>query len=153
MRILDVTCGARAIWFDKNHPDTTYVDIRPEVSPGVIANSMNLPVSIGRDFDLIVFDPPHANFGKNGNMTKNYGHWTAAQIKELCLGVAMEAHRITRPDALMAFKWNDHDTKLSSILDLMTTWWEPLFGQTTSVRTMRASTTYWVQLRRKEIPA
>lgn len=152
MRILDVTAGNRAIWFNKEHPMTTYVDIRPEVSPGIVANSMNLPVSAGRDFDLVVFDPPHVNFGKNGNMTKNYGHWTTSEIKELVLGVALEAHRVTKANALMAFKWNDHDTRLAAVLDLMAPWWEPLFGQVTSTRTTRLSTTCWVQLRRIDNP-
>ena len=57
-----------------------------------------------------------------------------------------EAHRICKPEAFMVFKWNDHDTKLESMLKLMSPYWKPLFGQTTSVRTMRASTTYWVML-------
>lgn len=27
-KILDATCGSRSIWFDKNNPDTLYVDRR-----------------------------------------------------------------------------------------------------------------------------
>lgn len=148
MRILDITCGTRSIWFNKNHPCAVYVDIRPEVNPQVIADVTGLLPDGIRDISLVVFDPPHANFGKNGNMSKNYGHFTAEQIKGLISGAALQTYRVTKDGAFMAFKWNDHDTKLESVLELLAPYWEPLFGQKTSVRTMRASTTYWVQLRR-----
>lgn len=29
-KILDVTCGAKTIWFDKNHPAAVYCDKRRE---------------------------------------------------------------------------------------------------------------------------
>lgn len=29
-KILDVTCGSRSIWFDKNHPAAVYCDKRKE---------------------------------------------------------------------------------------------------------------------------
>ena len=29
-KILDVTCGMRGIWFNKNHPDVIYCDRRKE---------------------------------------------------------------------------------------------------------------------------
>lgn len=29
-KILDVTCGSRSIWFDKNHPAALYCDVRDE---------------------------------------------------------------------------------------------------------------------------
>ncbi len=148
MRIVDLTAGNRAIWFNKDYPGVAYCDIRPEVEPKFLVNATNTHLAEDH-FDLVVFDPPHANFGKNGNMTKIYGHWTAKQIKELISGAAKEAHRITRRNALMAFKWNDHDLKLEKALKLMSEYWEPLFGHVVSARkATRASTTFWVQLKR-----
>ncbi len=151
LRILDMTAGARAIWFDKSHPLCHFVDIRECVGPDFVADSRRLPLGIEPDtYSLVVFDPPHVNFSKNGKMAKNYGHHTSAEIKTFIAGASKEAHRVSKPNALMAFKWNDHDLKLESALKLMAEYWEPLFGQKTSVRTMRVSTTYWVMLKRKE---
>lgn len=31
-KILDATCGGRTIWFDKNNPDTLYVDRKRETA-------------------------------------------------------------------------------------------------------------------------
>ena len=146
MKILDMTAGNRAVWFNKNHPLATFVDMRPEVSPEIIADSGNLPMN--GLFDLVLFDPPHVNSGANSNTTKSYGHHTAAQIREFVTRAAAEAHRVTRTDALMAFKWNDHDQKLATVLALMATWWEPLFGATTTMATKHRSMTQWVMLRR-----
>lgn len=149
MRILDMSAGRRGIWFNKNHPDATYLDCRPEVNPDMVADTRKLPEVIGKGFGLVVFDPPHINFGKNGKMSKNYGHHTTAQIRDIIALSAFEAHRVSAKDAFMAFKWNTHDQPLQKVLALMAEWWEPLFGHKVSVRTMRASTTYWVMLRRK----
>ena len=57
MKILDISAGNRAVWFDKNHPDAIYLDIRPEVEPTIVADARALPAEIGEDFDLILFDP------------------------------------------------------------------------------------------------
>ena len=34
-KILDVTCGSRTIWFNKNHPAAVYCDIREEELTGI----------------------------------------------------------------------------------------------------------------------
>lgn len=151
MRILDLSAGNRAIWWDKKYRDALFVDKREAVKPDIRCDTCSLPDEVGVGYDLLVFDPPHANFGANSNFSKSYGHHTAAEIKATILGTAQEAHRVSRPDALMAFKWNDHDTKLSTVLALMDPWWEPLFGHNVSSRTKHSSTTYWVLLRRRDL--
>jgi hypothetical protein len=151
MRILDLSAGNRGIWFDKTHQDCVYVDIRPSVRPTVIADSRALPFS-AYQFDLVVFDPPHVNGGSNSNISKDYGHHTASAIRDIIICSAHEAHRVSQPQALMAFKWNDHDRKLSPILALMASWWRPLFGQLVSVRTKHSSQTYWVMCQRVPNP-
>jgi hypothetical protein len=99
---------------------------------------------------LIVFDPPHVNFGKNAELSKTYGWHTTDEIRDVIAKSAAEAHRVSKPDALMAFKWNDHDQKLEKVMALMAQWWEPLFGHKTSTRTKHSSTTYWVMMRRRD---
>lgn len=132
LRILDLTPGNRGIWFDKNDQRVSFAT---EDNDG---------------FGLVVFDPPHANYGANSNMALDYGHHTAEEIRQFITNGAMMAHRRSVQDALMAFKWNDHDRKLTPILELMAPWWEPLFGQRTAIRTKHACSTYWVMLVRRE---
>jgi hypothetical protein len=145
VKILDLSAGNRAIWFNKAHPNATYIDIRPDVWPDVVADSRALPAKIGGDFDLVVFDPPHKNNAATGNMVRNYGHWTAEQITEIVKGTAKEAHRVARENGLMAFKWNEHTRRLRSVLSLLAPYWEPLFGHGV---THQQRGTSWVMLRR-----
>jgi hypothetical protein len=43
MRILDLTAGNRAIWFNKAHPLAVYIDKRAEVNPTIVADNTALP--------------------------------------------------------------------------------------------------------------
>ena len=147
MKILDLSAGKRMIWFDKNPADTIFVDLRSEVAPTVVADTRRLPFE-SRIFDLIVFDPPHVNFGAKSNFSRDYGHHTTENIRDIVARTAQEAYRVSVPDALMAFKWNDHDQKFDLVLTLMWQWWTPLFGHKVSSRTKHSSTTGWVLLRR-----
>jgi hypothetical protein len=149
VKILDVSAGNRAVWFDKRCPLATYVDIRPEVKPDIVADSRALPTQIGEGYDLVVFDPPHKNNGAAGYMTRSYGHHTAEQITDIIRRTAAETHRVTRVHALMAFKWNDHTRKLASVLSLLRPYWIPLFGHGVSAQ-QRSSQTSWVMLVRAE---
>jgi len=151
MKILDMSAGNRAVWFDKSYRDCTYVDIRPSVEPDIVADTRELPDAVGEGFGLVVFDPPHVNGGANGNISRDYGHHTTDEIRDIIKRSAKEAWRVTQPEALMAFKWNDHDQKLPKVLALMAEWWEPLFGHGTSSRTKHACQTYWVMLRRRDV--
>ena len=148
IRILDLSAGRRAIWFNKKHPNATYIDRRPEVEPDFVADSRDLPDPVGKDYDLVVFDPPHMNCGPKSNMSRVYGHHTTQQILETIKGTAKEAHRVTKPGALMALKWNDHDISLQRVFDLMPQW-EPLFGHLT--KDGPGSKTYWAMLKRREM--
>ncbi len=147
MRILDLSAGNRAIWFNKEHPDALYLDIRESVKPDIVADTRKLfPCTIQSEYDLFVFDPPHMNCGPNSNMSKTYGYHTTAYILDLVEKTAKEASFVAKPEALMALKWNDHDIKLQRVLDLMPQW-EPLFGHLT--KDGPGSKTYWVMLRHK----
>jgi len=151
-----MSAGMRAIWFNKKHPDAVYLDHRSEIapsdcnrrsSPDIVCDTRSMPSAVGAGYSLIVFDPPHVSLGASGTFGTRYGSYSVAEIRDIIKRSASEAHRVSLPDALMAFKWNDHDQKLKDILSLMEDWWEPLFGQQTARHKM--SETYWVMLRRR----
>lgn len=146
-RILDLSAGRRAIWFNKNHPLTMYLDKRSEVEPTIVCDTRSIPPEAGSGYDLVCWDPPHMNCGPNSNMSKVYGYHTTAEILDTIEKTAVEAHRVTRSGALMAFKWNTHDIRLQRVFDLMPQW-EPLFGHLT--KDGPGSQTYWCMLLRKD---
>ena len=147
VKILDMSAGRRAIWFNKKNPLCTYLDKRPEVEPDIVCDTNAIPESAGCGFDLIVFDPPHMNCGPNSNMSKVYGYHTTKDILDTIEGSGKEAHRLGHEKTLMALKWNDHDIKLDRVFKLLPNW-EPLFGHLT--KDGPGSKTYWVMLRRIE---
>lgn len=147
MKILDMSAGNRAVWFDKNHPMATYLDQRESVNPDYVCDTKNIPDCVGKDFDLIVFDPPHMNCGPNSKMSKTYGYHKTKDILETISGSGKEAYRVSKKNALMALKWNTHDIKLEKVFKLLPDW-EPLFGHLT--KDGPRSQTYWVMLRRLE---
>lgn len=147
MKILDLSAGRRAIWFNKKHPLATFLDKREEVSPTIVCDTREIPASVGKDFNLLCWDPPHMNCGPNSNMSRVYGYHTTKEILETVERTGSEAHRISAPNALMALKWNTHDIKLQRIFDLLPNW-EPLFGHLT--KDGPGSQTYWCMLRRLE---
>ena len=147
MRILDLSAGNRAIWFNKEHPFAMYLDKREDVKPTIVCDTRAIPAEAGSGFDLVCWDPPHMNCGPNSNMSKVYGYHTTAEIIDTIDKTSREAHRVTKPNALMAFKWNTHDISLKRVFALLVGW-EPLFGHLT--KDGPGSQTYWVMLRRME---
>ena len=146
MKILDLSAGNRAIWFDKNNPLTTFLDKRAEVKPTFVCDTRNIPALVGEGFDLICWDPPHMNCGPNSNMSKVYGYHTTKEILDTIEKTGREAHRVSKPSALMALKWNNHDISLKRIFALLPNW-TPLFGHLT--KDGPRSQTYWCMLLRK----
>ena len=68
--ILDPCCGPKHMWFNKNHPNVIFGDIRrekkgfnwhrknAEINPDMIIDFRDLPFP-DRSFKLVTFDPPH----------------------------------------------------------------------------------------------
>ena len=83
-KILDVCCGSKMFWFNKNRKDTIYMDIREyedtlcdgrklEIKPDIIADFRQIPFN-DNSFKLVVFDPPHLlKVGENSWLKKKYG--------------------------------------------------------------------------------
>lgn len=124
-----------------------YLDKRKKVKPTIVCDTRRIPTSVGLNYDLVVWDPPHKNCGPNSNMSKSYGHHTTKEILDTLEKTSKEAHRVTRPGALMALKWNSSDIRLKRVFDLLVEW-EPLFGHLT--KDGPRSQTYWIMLRRLE---
>jgi hypothetical protein len=85
------------------------------------------------------------NCGPNSNMSKVYGYHTTQDILDTIEKTGREAHRVSAPNAIMAFKWNNHDIRLERIYKLLPNW-EALFGHLT--KDGPRSQTYWVMFRR-----
>ena len=143
MKIIDLSAGRRAIWYNKTNPLTTFVDVRPEVDPDIVLDTRTDFSHLGK-FDLIVWDPPHMNCGPNSNMGRRYGHWPNAHIRELIKITQAQATKIAHENTLLSLKWNNHDIKLETVFNLMDQW-EPLFGHMT--KNGPHSQTFWVMMK------
>ena len=142
-KILDVTCGSRTIWFDKENENALYCDIRREqysgiwtstvrdsermcvIDPDLIADFRDLPFD-NDSFYLVVFDPPHMlHVGDNAWMRKKYGKLGDTWREDLRRGFD-ECMRVLRPNGVLIFKWSEIDVPVSEIIDTVGV--QPLFG-------------------------
>ena len=136
MKILDVCCGSRMFWYDKQEPHTTFMDIRKcyehlstghviNVEPDVQADFKQIPFE-NEIFDLVVFDPPHLNHGGDKSwIVKKYGRLPKQWQPELKAGFA-ECLRVLKPNGIIVFKWNDSQIKFSEVTRAIGH--QPIFG-------------------------
>lgn len=158
-KILDVTCGDRTIWFQKNEPHTIYCDKRREeweglfgkvldegghkrrrhlvINPDVQCDFTKLPFD-SCSFSLVVFDPPHIeNLTEASWMRKSYGSLDGDWRPMIHAGFH-ECMRVLKPDGVLIFKWSDISVSTREILDVIGE--EPLFGH----RSGRKMNTHWM---------
>lgn len=62
MRILDATCSTRSMWFIKDCPFATYIDIRPEVKPDKVEDCRHTSFPAG-EFSLIFASVSNVSIG------------------------------------------------------------------------------------------
>ena len=142
-KILDVTCGSRTIWFNKEHPAAIYCDKRREtfhaiwksehnpserdcvVDPDVLCDFTDLPFP-DNSFSLVVFDPPHlSHVGKNSWTYKKYGKLDENWPQMLHDGFK-ECVRVLKPDGVLIFKWSECDIPAGKVWEAIGE--RPLFG-------------------------
>lgn len=153
-KILDVTCGSRSIWFDKNHPAAVYCDKRQEsyknvwksngeqserkcvVSPDVVCDFTDLPF-YDDSFSLVVFDPPHLmRANDTAWLVKKYGKLDDNWPSMLHDGF-QECMRVLKPDGVLIFKWSEYDIPAADVWKAIGE--KPLFGHHSG----KKSNTFW----------
>ena len=138
-KILDVTCGARSIWFNKHHPAAVYCDRRREehhiktphggtknivVEPDIQCDFTNLPFD-DNTFQLVVWDPPHLLRVGDGLLSTLYGKLNEDWPKMLHDGFT-ECMRVLKPDGVLIFKWAETDIPAGDVWKAIGQ--KPLFG-------------------------
>lgn len=147
--ILDVACGSKMFWFDKNNPNVVFCDKREvpyheyynkrylEVKPDVICDFTSLPFK-DKSFKLVVFDPPHLRHAgdkswvklKYGCLDKNWPQMIHDGFNE-CM-------RVLDDYGVLIFKWSEVQIPLKEVLEAIGA--EPLFGH----RSGKAMNTHWL---------
>lgn len=134
--VIDVCCGSRMFWYNRQHPDTVYMDIREledtlcdgrklVVKPDVTADFKDIPYQ-DNTFKLAVFDPPHLiNAGDSSWLVKKYGKLPSEWKEELKAGFD-ECMRVLEPYGILIFKWNQDQIKIKDVIEAIGR--PPLFG-------------------------
>ncbi len=147
--VLDMCCGSRMFWFDKNDERAVFSDIRAEehelcdgrqlvISPDIIADFRSLPFP-DNSFPVVVFDPPHLErVGDNAWMGKKYGRLNKETWRDDLRSGFSEAFRVLWPKGVLIFKWNETQIPVSQILSLTDV--KPIIGQ----RTGKSDKTHWI---------
>jgi len=138
--ILDACCGPRHFWFNKQHPNTIYQDIRKEekgfiddrpnreVNPDIIGDFRDMKHFEDKSFKLVVMDPPHLIAKKMiGTLLKSYGVLNKETWKDDIKKGFDECWRVLEDYGILIFKWNEGSIKRKEILETLGK--QPLFGQ------------------------
>ena len=148
-RVIDVACGSKMFWFDKNNPDVEFCDRRTvpyheyyphryiEVSPDTVCDFTALPFEDG-SFKLVVFDPPHlTRVGDKSRTALKYG-CLKGDWKDMLRKGFLECFRVLDRDGVLIFKWSEVQIPLREILPLSP--YPPLFGH----RSGKNMNTHWL---------
>ena len=145
-KILDVCCGSKMFWFNKNHPDTVYMDNREledvlcdgrklTIKPDILGDFRDIPFP-ENTFNLVVFDPPHLiKAGDNSWLAKKYGKLNEGTWQDDIRQGFNECIRVLKPNGTLIFKWNEEQMKLNELLSVIK--YKPLFGN-------KRSKTHWL---------
>jgi len=129
--ILDACCGNRYMWFNKNHPNAIYMDIRKEekgfieseknvcVQPDIQADFTKLPQEIkNHKFKLIIWDVPHFKARKlTGVMLKKFGGLNPETWQSDINKGFKELWGILEDYGIILFKFSDYHIKFKDVLN------------------------------------
>lgn len=126
--VLDVCCGGRMWWHDKQDDRAVFMDCRElettlcdgrsfKVAPDIIGDFRNIPFP-DNSFHIVVFDPPHLRkAGESSWLAQKYGVLGQGWREDLRRGF-VECFRVLKPFGTLVFKWNEDQIKLSEVLKL-----------------------------------
>lgn len=144
--ILDVCCGSKMFYFDKNPRDVIFMDIREEthilcdsrevcIKPDIVGDFRQIPFN-DNYFEMVIFDPPHlVKAGQNSWLAKKYGVLNKETWKDDIRQGFAECMRVLKSKGTLVFKWNEDQIKLSEILNIID--YKPLLGN-------RRNKTHWL---------
>lgn len=147
-KILDVCCGSRMFYFDKQNKNVEFCDIRKEdhilcdgrelkINPDTVCDFRSLQFQDGQ-FKLVIFDPPHLlKAGDKSWLALKYGKLGQDWKIDLAKGFS-ECFRVLDEFGILIFKWNETQIKVSEILAL--TDQKPIVGHISGKR----SDTHWI---------
>lgn len=147
--VLDVCCGSRMFYFDKQDARVLFCDKRAEshilcdgrtieIRPDIQLDFTNLPFE-DESFYHVCFDPPHLiNVGPNSWLAKKYGRLNESTWQEDLRRGFSECFRVLKENGTLIFKWNEQDVPIKNILAL--TEHKPLYGHISGKR----SNTHWI---------
>ena len=149
-KVLDVCCGPKGMWFDKQDDRALYLDKRCEehtneypsgkkslkISPDIIGDFTDIKQP-DNSFYIVVFDPPHLKRNSLGEITKRYGN-LKDDWKDMIRNGFKECFRVLKPNGTLIFKWNEVQFPIKEILKL--TDQKPLFGHKSGIKMQ----THWV---------
>lgn len=150
--ILDACCGGKMMWFEKNQPNTIYIDKRKcekghvghpiaknhEVQPDIIMDNTSMTFK-DKQFKLVVFDPPHiVTTSTTGYQMRKYGQLDPKSWKNDLKKSFEECWRVLEDYGILIFKWNEVSIKVSEIIEVLQH--NPLFGH----KSGKYSKTHWM---------
>lgn len=149
-KVLDVCCGPKGMWFDKNDDRALYIDKRKEthintypslkskliISPDIVGDFTDLKLP-DNSFWHVVFDPPHIKRNKLGEITKRYGNLEDDWKNDIKKGFK-ECFRVLKPNGTLIFKWSEIQFPIKDVLKLTNQ--KPLYGHKSGKR----MNTHWV---------
>lgn len=126
--ILDVCCGSKMFWFNKNNPAVEFCDNRVvphhefypgryiEIKPDTVCDFTALPFA-DKTFKLVVFDPPHLkSAGPKSWIALKYGCLDDNWPQMLRDGF-WECMRVLDDYGVLIFKWSEVQIPLRKVLE------------------------------------
>lgn len=139
-KALDVCCGSKMFYYDKQDPRVVFCDIRDfeetlcdgrvlKVHPDIVADFRHLPFG-DEEYPLVIFDPPHLRkAGEKSWLALKYGTLPRKEWKEYLREGFSECWRVLAPGGTLVFKWSEDQIALNDIRDTFPD--KPLFGNRT----------------------